>query len=327
MHGKKIKHGLAHAYFLYHYIRGSRILNYMPMNLMIEPTNMCNLKCRMCPQDGLITRQKGMMDMDLYKKIIDEAKSFVWCLQLFHTGESLLHPKLPEMIEYAQKAGMYTVLNTNTTLLTKEKALEILSAGLSQISFSFDGPTPEIYEKTRVGASFEQVMNNIKTFIALKKQQGIKQPCTIIEVIPMKETQSHLPDFLKELKSFGADDVRCWGYHEWTHNKLINNRYYPCEYPYTIMAVYWDGRVGPCCMDYDGKYIIGDVREQSLSQIWNSSEIQGLRAALQDKNSQVELCKNCSFLASPKTYVSLSGKAFKVLSGMVGKWRYMQSDK
>ena len=322
MHEKKIKHGLAHACFLYHYICGSRTLNYMPMNLMIEPTNRCNLRCRMCPQDGLMTREKGLMDFELYKRIIDEAKNFVWCIQLFHTGESLLHPRLPEMIEYACQAGMYTVLNTNACLLTEEKSSQLIKDGLSQISFSFDGPNQHAYEQIRAGASYIQVMNNIKAFIALKKQQKARQPYTLLEVIPMEETRGHLPDFLKELKSFGADDVRCWGYHEWTHNKSINNHYYPCEYPYTIMAVYWDGRVGPCCMDYDGKYIIGDVKEQSLTQIWNSLKLQRLRAAFQDRSySQIELCQNCSFLTSPKTYVSLSGKAFKILSGMVGKMR------
>ncbi len=322
MHGKKIKHGLVHAYFLYHYICGSRILNYMPMNLMIEPTNMCNLRCRMCPQDGLMTREKGMMDFELYKRIIDESKNFVWCVQLFHTGESLLHPRLPEMIEYANQAGMYTVLNTNACLLTEERSFQLIKAGLSQISFSFDGPTQQAYEQIRTGASYIQVANNIKTFITLKKQQKVRQPYTIIEVIPMEETQTYLSDFLKELKTFGADDVRCWGYHDWTHNKSINNHYYPCEYPYTIMAVYWDGRVGPCCMDYDAKYIIGDVKEQSLSQIWNSLKLQELRAAFRNKSySRIEPCQNCSFLTASKTYVSLSGKAFKILSGLIGKWR------
>jgi radical SAM protein with 4Fe4S-binding SPASM domain len=279
----------------------------------------------MCPQSELMTREKGMMDIGLYKRIIDEAKSFVWCLQLFHTGEALLHPDIHKMIKYAYDAGMYTVINTNACLLSEEKASQIIDANLSQISFSFDGPTPEAYEQLRVGASFDNVMNNIKLFLKMKKQKKAKYPYTIVEVIPMQETKAELNSFLKQLRNLGVDDVRLWGYHHWIHAEHKNDTdvYYPCEYPYTIMAVYWDGRVVPCCMDYNAGYVVGDVRYQSLQEIWNSTQLQKLRYALRNRDTyqQIELCKNCSFLTSPKTYISIFGKMFKLLANIVGRCR------
>ena len=87
------------------------------------------------------------MDMDLYRKIVDEAKEFIFDINLNHRGESLLHPEIVEAIKYAKQNKMFTRLHTNASLLTEDLAENIIAAGLDRISFSFDGYTKETYEK------------------------------------------------------------------------------------------------------------------------------------------------------------------------------------
>ena len=101
------------------------------------------------------------MDFDLYKKIIDEAKDFVFDVNLFHRGESLLHPRIYDMIKYANEKGIYTRLFTNATLLDDKNAKSIIDSGLDFISFSFDGYTKEDYEKVRINFDFDKTINNI----------------------------------------------------------------------------------------------------------------------------------------------------------------------
>src|SRR3972149_4129304 len=167
----------------WHYKRGSVRLPYGPLRLWVEPTSFCNLKCPMCTSKDVPEEKIGYMDWDLYKKIIDEAKDFVYDIDLFMGGESLFHKRLPEMIAYAKANGIRTRLSTNATVLTKDKREALLDAGLDFIIFSFDGYEKEVYEKIRVNANFEKTLRNIREFLEEKKRRGRRSPYVVFQVI------------------------------------------------------------------------------------------------------------------------------------------------
>ena len=85
------------------YEDGALEVSSFPNMIHIEPTNHCNLKCVMCPQPRDMTREKGTMDIVLFKKLIDELKmtpaEFIYLHQF---GESLLVNDVYEMIDYAE---------------------------------------------------------------------------------------------------------------------------------------------------------------------------------------------------------------------------------
>ncbi|MBN1938929.1 MAG: radical SAM protein, partial [Candidatus Aminicenantes bacterium] len=169
---------------LRYYRRLSRILRaykakttrlpYMPIRLWIEPTSVCNLACVMCPNKDLPKEQKGFMDLGLFKKIVDEAKDFVFDVHLLHRGESLIHPEFFEMVRYAHDAGIVTRFHTNGTLLTEDKARKLIASRLDQFAFSFDGFDAETYESIRVNAKFEKTVQNIIRFLEIKQELGAK---------------------------------------------------------------------------------------------------------------------------------------------------------
>lgn len=167
----------------WHYKRGSKILPYKPLRLWIEPTSFCNLKCVMCTSKDIPEDRVGFMDWNLYTKIIDEAKDFVFDVNLFMGGESLFHKRLPDMIRYAKERGIGTRLSTNATVLTKDKRKALIDAGLDFIIFSFDGYEKEVYEKIRVNANFEKTLGNIKAFLEEKKKRGSKKPYVVFQMI------------------------------------------------------------------------------------------------------------------------------------------------
>ena len=167
----------------WHYKRGSVKLPYGPLRLWVELTSFCNLKCPMCTSKDIPDEKVGYMKWDLYKKIIDEAKGFVYDINLFMGGESLFHKRLPEMIAYAKANGIRTRLSTNATVLTKDKREALLDAGLDFIIFSFDGYEKEVYEKIRVNANFEKTLGNIREFLEEKKRRGSRKPYVVFQVI------------------------------------------------------------------------------------------------------------------------------------------------
>src|SRR3989338_638051 len=180
---KKINKLFCFANVLRHYKLGSKRLPYGPLRLWVEPTSFCNLKCPMCTSKDVPEEKIGYMDWDLYKKIIDEAKDFVYDINLFMGGESLFHKRLPEMIAYAKANGIRTRLSTNATVLTKDKREALLDAGLDFIIFSFDGYEKEVYEKIRVNANFEKTLGNIKAFLEEKKRRGSRKPYVVFQMI------------------------------------------------------------------------------------------------------------------------------------------------
>ncbi|MGD9346342.1 MAG: hypothetical protein PVH84_10790, partial [Candidatus Aminicenantes bacterium] len=71
-----------------------------PTHLQIEPTNLCNLQCRLCPVTEGLRRAKGHMTLDLFKRFIDETGDYVFLIILWDWGEPFLNPAVYEMIPY-----------------------------------------------------------------------------------------------------------------------------------------------------------------------------------------------------------------------------------
>ncbi len=80
------------------YRRKKTRLAYLPVRLWVETTSVCNLRCVMCPNKDLMKDEKGFMDLALFRKVIDEARRFVFDVNLIHRGEGLLHPEFPGMV-------------------------------------------------------------------------------------------------------------------------------------------------------------------------------------------------------------------------------------
>src|SRR3989338_2625664 len=87
------------------YIRNK--INGWPIDIMVEPTNVCNIHCVLCPTSAeFMTRQRGFMKYEDYQKVIDNIRHVTPKIALFFSGESFLHPKLIDMIKYASSAGL-----------------------------------------------------------------------------------------------------------------------------------------------------------------------------------------------------------------------------
>jgi MoaA/NifB/PqqE/SkfB family radical SAM enzyme len=147
----------------------------------------------MCPNKQLKKEEKGYMDFPLFKKIIDEASTFAIEANLHHRGESLLHPEIIPMTQYARQENLITKLHTNATLLDEEMSSKVIESGLDCLTFSFDGYDKATYENIRVKGNFEEALSNMIQFLEIKKALASKKPFTTLELIDLSNSSQRTP--------------------------------------------------------------------------------------------------------------------------------------
>lgn len=297
------------------YILKRPVPSKLPHRLWIEPTNNCNLKCIICPNSKEDPRvSKGNMDFELYKGIIDEASKFAYDINLFHRGESLLYPKIYEMIEYASRKGLKTRLHTNATLLTGENSDRLLDSGLHYISFSFDGYEKETYEEIRKGASFERTYSNLIEFLRKKKGRGAKRPFTVLQVIevwnePRKIKNEKRGLFMEAFNGLPLDRLSIRVPHNWAGSYgggSAGNRVSSlCTFPWYSLTIFWKGEIVPCPQDFYGNLSVGNIKDGGIRKIWNGDRLVALRKALIEGSVEsLDPCKSCDML-SRKTFLGV----------------------
>lgn len=300
------------------YKRKRARVRHLPVRLWIEPTSYCNLRCIMCPNKDLEARQKGYMEFDLYRKIIAQASRFVFDIHLLHRGESLLHPDFFRMIRHAHEAGIVTRFHTNGTLLDEDKAHRLIASGLDQFAFSFDGFDRETYEKIRVNADFEKTVDNIIRFLKIKERLKARKPETLIELINFphlyeNQGRDKLKEFISRFRRLPLDRIVIKEMHNWageTGACQPQRKYAPCTFLWHALIIFWDGSVLPCTQDFHGYYILGNVRDSSLAEIWNNERMVNLRRRISHGDiAGLETCSVCDrvrrkhVLGIPKEYL------------------------
>lgn len=298
------KLGMLRKYFHY---RMSRIdLPFYPDRLYLELTNNCNFQCIMCPNGrGLMKRNRGFMDYGLFRNIIDEMAPHVQTVVLHIWGESLLHPRIFDIIKYCRQYNVRTELSTNTSLLSEDVAGDIIGSGLDALYLCIDGATRETYEKVRKRGDYERAVRNVEDFLMVKREKKSTMPFVNLQIIVMKETEDEIEAFRKQWCVEGVDRINIkpldtWGGQVAEINNLgAGGNYKPakrfhCPNLWYHAHIYWDGTLVCCDRDFDAKYPLGNV-EDGVMNVWRGSKMSELRKKhISQKLEDVPSCCNCS---------------------------------
>ncbi len=157
---------------------GREQLDAFPVVLYLEAAAICNLRCPMCPTTMGIPRDPYRVKIFDFKLLprVEPILPFVHRCFLSGGGEPLLHPRFFDLVKVLKDNGVETYFNCNATLMDEEKAAKILDLGVDTISFSIDGATRETYERIRVGAQFDKVIENVARLSKMKKSRGQVTP-------------------------------------------------------------------------------------------------------------------------------------------------------
>ena len=171
---------LVHRY-RYEIFPQTKTIDNFPPYLQIEPTSICNYRCVFCFEtDETFTNKKngymGQMQLDLFKKVIDQAEGNVEFISIASRGEPLACPNIVKMLEYTVGKFLNLKLNTNASLLDDKKCHAILSGGVKTIVFSADAATEPLYSKLRVNGNLTKVLKCIENFKKIHETQYPNNP-------------------------------------------------------------------------------------------------------------------------------------------------------
>lgn len=274
-----------------------------PMHLDIETTNVCNLKCPMCPRTVMVEKgafsDLGMMTRDEYARIIDQGvANGVRSIKLNYLGEPLAHKDVVWQVQYAKENGVIDVMmNSNASLLTKELGRRLLEAGLDALFVSFDAVSPDLYGECRVGTSLGKVIDNVYEFVRLRNE---KYPQVHVRLSMVMYEDPKWAEQFQGLQLMWKNLVDAVGYGFYTERDPDARVEYPevkgfwCAQPFQRMFLKYNGNVTICCVDDKDEVIVGNWREQDLYDIWNGEtyrEIRELHAT--GRYYEMAMCRKC----------------------------------
>jgi len=254
------------------------------MRISIESSNTCNASCTFCPQKTM-TRKKGMMSDELFHKVIKDAKELgAVGYYPFLNGEPFLFPKIYEWLDYLEKNDCSVQLYTNADLMDAERVAKYKN--IRTVNCSLNAATEETYNKVTCGPNFKRAVENTKKLIE-------KAPFRVRVSMVVTEDNEHEKGEFK--KQWGKNRKFCssmnWGGYRSSPLDRQGTQH-PCYQLINFITVLWDGKVPICCMDYDGKVIVGDANKQTLREIWNAKK------EFRDRHNKLDfdmpLCRNCN---------------------------------
>jgi radical SAM protein with 4Fe4S-binding SPASM domain len=260
-----------------------------PKRLEIELVSDCNLKCTYCPRH-FVNDLTGYMDLELFKRIIDEAQEYKDMILVLHRrGESMLHPHFSEMLNYISGKFKEVQMATNATMLTEDK-YEAIVNGLDFLSFSLD--TPKRFNKTRLPAKYEKVEAKILKFLEYNKGR-IKTQASMVKTV---DTTDEMCEEFTSIWKDKVDRVRIYEEHSTDGNfgSLTNPREVrkPCVMPIYEMLIYDNGLVARCNHDWDSDGM-GDVTKNTLKKIWMNPKYVDLREQHLTQKLTDPVCSKC----------------------------------
>jgi MoaA/NifB/PqqE/SkfB family radical SAM enzyme len=265
-------------------------LRSMPYRYTIDPLNVCNLRCPLCPTGlGTLKRDAGKMEFEKFTQIIDQIEPYAYLAELYNWGEPYLHPRIFDMIAYASQRKISVRMSSNFNRFNEEMARKTVASGLDALTISVDGATQETYARYRRKGNLATVLNNIKLLVAEKERQGSRKPFIIFRMLINKYNEHEIDEMRAIAEDLGVDtfttgtlyvdttnqaQIDEWlptteelSYYDYSAEKLEN--VWHCSDLWESVTINWDGGLAPCCWLHDHKNDIANVFDSSIKDIWN----------------------------------------------------------
>ncbi len=291
-----------------------------PFIINVDPADVCNFRCKFCPtadrelMKATPGRFFGLMDFDLYKKIVDDICQFerpIKVLRLYKEGEPLLHPKFPEMVKYARQSGCCERIDTttNASRLSPELNIGLAEAGLDRLNISIYGMRAEQYQSfSQVAVDFDRLVDNIRHFY--ERRGKCEMIIKINGDVISEEDKQRFYDIFGEM----ADGVyiehimSCWPEFDLAeHGVTVNPEFgiygqpikevQVCPYIFYSFSINSNGSASACFLDWERKLLIGDAKTQSVKEIWEGIQLLAhQKMMLKGERKSHPVCGNCDQL-------------------------------
>ena len=182
------------------------VAQHEPVCLYLETTNRCNLLCTTCPRTYEQLEPEADMPWSLFTSLIDQYPNIARVV-LHGIGEPMLVKDLAQRVAYLKARNIYTLFNTNGTLLTKANGRALIEAGLDELRVSLDAAEAEVFQMVRGKDFFSKIVANVKNFTAMQRELNAPKPRVSLWLTGLRETVDQLPNFVRLAHSIGVTEV------------------------------------------------------------------------------------------------------------------------
>lgn len=288
-----------------------------PIHIDLELLNSCNYKCSFCPYslqpslrpDGFQSDGSSILDYDLACRILTEARELGACaIELGYNTEPFLYPRLIELINFASSIGFIDIrMGSNGSLLTPEMSRRLVGSGLTQLQVSVDAVDSDSYKESRNSDNFDLITSNIMEFVNIRNSSGSELPILRLSYVMTTNNAPNADKFvskweevaeivsLQTLLTFNGmpEDVSA-GLASDTKSSSNSSDISGCYMPKVRLSVKSDGSVRPCCTVPGMALNVGDLSNQSVSDVWNSVCMKELRLIHSNHTwSSNKVCNDC----------------------------------
>ncbi|MBI1813362.1 MAG: radical SAM protein [Deltaproteobacteria bacterium] len=278
-----------------------------PYKLCIDVSNKCNLACPFCPtgrhEHG---RAKGNVSFSVFSSIVDELAPYAFSLDLFDWGEPFFNPELPRLIAYAHRKDLITTISSNLSFrLSDDTIRAVIASGLSYLTASVDGADQGSYEIYRRGGKFELVIENLRSFVRLKREFGSVTPRITWQYLVFAPNENRVEDARQLAKELQLDAFRplagtyddpSWqpsGDYSFDYLHVHENR---CVWLWNSAVFHWDGGWASCCMGFYKHDDFAEWTPGAFGRLWNNEKFVAARRIWTEKDSPLpdgHYCTDC----------------------------------
>jgi len=296
-----------------------------PYYLTIEPGNICQLRCVLCPtgqrKKGL---PKGFLTFDNFKRIIDELCEYILGIELYNWGEPLLNKEIFKMVKYARDKNIFVTISSNLNFFNENVCQKLIRCGLNLLIISLYGASQKTVETYQRKNNFDTVIRNASLIVQERKKLKTKKPFLQWRFMVTRFNEHEIAKAREIAKKNGIDFLepgcfRCdmelfldnrsqfekvkkwlpknevYSYYDYAHKRKKILPKNDCSFLWTRSVVNWDGSVFPCCAVFEKKWNFGNMFRSSFGEIWNSAKYRASRENIgRDKETIPEtICHIC----------------------------------
>ena len=281
-------------------------VNSVPDHVQIQAITGCNAGCIFCP-NGKTKRNipRGRrMDWDLYRSIVDQSIALgIRRYSVYLMNEPMLDRELPKRVEYVSsriKRPQYVKVTSHGGLLTERMARGLLDSGLNKLKISVQSLNPKTYRDI-MGLDLSKTLSNIDRLLALKQQGGYKRPRLEIVMVDSVQTHNEIPDIRRywqerDIKLY-IEPVENRADQQNIRDAAVGARklkpFSWCRRLMEQIYILYDGRMLQCCADWEQRSVMGDLKQESLADIWHGRHYSDYRHRFAAADVKGMICADC----------------------------------
>jgi radical SAM protein with 4Fe4S-binding SPASM domain len=203
--------------------------------------------------------------------------------------------------------------------MTEERSALFIRHGVHLVNVTIDGATAATAEAIRKNLKFDRIEANVKHLLDARDAAGKKYPKVRVGMIAMPQTIPEIEPFLARWRGV-ADFVGIGGFSSrlgsvWDALPDPNNttqrsalRASACVLPFRDLSIWADGKVVLCCEDWNETFVVGDLRTQTLEEIWHGQKLTEVRKKhIARLGHEITLCAQCNNWQQPSRGARLWG--------------------